>query len=67
MNVSCDTMWISGTGENWTTYRDGGEYLYVKQVYYGRNGQKVYTGLSGWLDRSDIVRDFDYMNTRGNF
>jgi len=58
--------WIPGTGEDWTTYSDGGEYIYVRQVYYGRNGNKVYTGLSGWLDRSDIVRDFDYMNARGN-
>jgi len=65
--ASTDMDWIPGTGETWTKYRDGGEYLYVKQVYYSReSGRKVYTGQSGWLDRSDIVRSYDYMQERGN-
>ena len=67
MSETCNMKWIPGTGEDWTTYRDRGEYLYVRQVYYARRtGHKVYTGQSGWLDRTDVVRDYDYMEARGN-
>ena len=66
--ASTDMNWIPGSGETWTKYRDGGEYIYVRQVYYARrSGRKVYTGQSGWCDRTDVVRDYDYMQARGNF
>lgn len=66
--ASTEMDWIPGSGEHWTTYRDRGEYIYVRQVYYERrSGRKVYTGQSGWLDRADVVRSYDYMQSRGNF
>lgn len=44
--------------ETWTLYRDGQWYLYVIDLT---------TGETGWLDRDDIVRDYEYMVARGNF
>lgn len=50
-------QFIPRTGEAWTLYRDGEEYLYCWNPA---------TGETGWLDRSDMIHNAEAMAARGN-